>query len=322
MNVIASAFAFRPGCGSSLQLGSRSDREKQDIYIKNIIVALTSAKLHNPEDEVLLVTNEEPPSYCGVQLEQAGIEVKVIPYDDYVMPEKFVWSLAFFKLCALSYLAGQNYNKILLIDADTLTMEPFTELWQEMDHGIMLYPVNHSYMHHDRDDIRKDAVLLGYGGQGNVVHYGGEFVGGKKEDLSSFMEICKEIYMKVSDAGSKVRNNIGDETVLSIAAMVYKKQYPVTEAGAYIFRYWTKQHFYLVCTNTVYNPVCIWHLPEEKDRGLLLIYRYYCKHGRYPDKKKAAHMLGIHPAKRPAGLINLKGRLVRKMGNLRAGRNV
>lgn len=322
MNVIASAFAFRPGCGNSMQLGSKNDTEKQNIYIKNIIVTLTSAKLHNPEDEVLLVTNEEPPEYCREQLTKAGVTVRVIPYDDYVMPEEFAWSLAFFKLCTLQYLTGQEYQKILLIDADTYTVEPFTELWQEMDHGIMLYPVNHSYMHHDRDDIRKDAEQLGYGDQGNVIHYGGEFVGGKKEDLSVFMESCRGIFTKIENINYEVRNNIGDETVLSVAAMLYKKKYPVTEAGAYLFRYWTERSFYLVCSNTVYNPVCIWHLPAEKDKGFLLIYRYYMKHGRYPDKRKAAKMFGIYPAERPKGLASLQGRLMRKMSNRRAKRKL
>lgn len=320
MNVIASAFAFRPGCGNSMQLGSKNDKEKQDIYIKNIIITLTSAKLHNPEDEVLLVTNEEPPKYCCEQLKQAGVAVRVIPYNDYVMPEKFAWSLAFFKLCTLKYLAAQDYGKILLIDADTLTVEPFTELWQEMDHGMMLYPVNHSYMHHDRNEIREDAVLLGFGDQGNVIHYGGEFVGGKKEDMSVFLEICREVFAKIESINYDVRNNIGDETVLSVAAMLYKKKYPVTEAGAYLFRFWTERRFYLVCSNTIYNPVCIWHLPAEKDKGFLLMYRYYMKHGGYPDKKEAAKMFGIYPAERPNSLYTLKGRMMRKMSNRRANR--
>ncbi|MGN0326599.1 MAG: hypothetical protein ACI4DW_09810 [Lachnospiraceae bacterium] len=65
MNVIASAFAFRPNYGSSTQLGKKNDKEKLTIYIKNIVVSLTSAKLHNPGDEVMLVTNQEPPPWIA-----------------------------------------------------------------------------------------------------------------------------------------------------------------------------------------------------------------------------------------------------------------
>lgn len=83
---------------------------------------------------------------------------------------------------------------------------------------------------------------------------------------------------------------------------------------------WTERYFYLMCTNIIYNPVCIWHMPAEKDKGLLMLYRYYRKHGHYPDKKKAARLLGICPAKRPSNLVTLRGRAMRKMSNLRAGR--
>lgn len=62
MNVITSTFTFRRNCGNSTQLGEKTDLEKQNIYIKNVIVTLTSAKLKNPEDEVLWITDQEPPA--------------------------------------------------------------------------------------------------------------------------------------------------------------------------------------------------------------------------------------------------------------------
>ncbi|MGN0326598.1 MAG: hypothetical protein ACI4DW_09805 [Lachnospiraceae bacterium] len=228
--------------------------------------------------------------------------------------------MAFFKLCALTYLARQEYEKILLIDADTITVDAYSELWQEMEYGMMLYPVNHSFHHQARKEIREDAVRLGYGEEGNVIHYGGEFVGGNKATLTGFLTLCESVFHRMEENNFRVKDNIGDETILAVAAMLYKKKHSITEAGAYIYRYWTERRFYLVSSNTIYNPVCIWHLPGEKDKGLIILYQYYIKHGKYPDKKKTAHILGIYPAKRPSSLVGLWGRILRKQSNLRSGR--
>lgn len=320
MNVIACTFTFRRNYGNSTQLGEKSDMEKQNIYIKNVIVTLTSAKLKNPEDEVLWITDQEPPAGYKEQLEHEGVKVAVIPFDHYVMPEKYPWALAFFKLCALTWLSKQKYEKILLIDADTYTVEAYKDLWEEMEYGLMLYPVNHTFRHITRTEIREDAVSLGWGETGNVIHYGGEFVGARRQDLVEFLRLCETVCDRIREKNYAVHDNFGDETVIAIASMLYKKEHPLTEAGAYIYRYWTERYFYLVSTNTIYNPVCIWHMPAEKDKGLLMLYRYYRKHGHYPDKKKAAHLLGICPAKRPSNLVALRGRIMRKMSNLRASR--
>lgn len=318
MNLIMNAFAFHEKYGNSMQLGQKSDDEKLNIYMKNMVLSLTSAKHKNPEDEVMLVANMEIPAPFDKQLTDKGVKIKIVPFDKYTMPPEIPWSLAFYKLCALEYVSTkENYDKILMIDTDTITMENYGDLWQEAQYGLMLYPVNHTYNHRDRDIIRNTYKQLYPEAQENLVHYGGEFICGTKQVLADFLAECKKVYDRIEAADFKIHKETGDEAILSIAAIYYKKNHDFFEAGAYIYRYWTVYN-YLISTNTINNPVCIWHLPGEKDRGIIYVYDYYMKHGTYPSKEKAAHIFGIYPAKRPKTLLSFIIRVQRKLRSMKA----
>lgn len=319
MNVIASAFAFREDYGNSMQLTEKSDAEKINLYMKNIVVSLVSAKLKNPEDEVLLVTNRTIDNHYQSQLEAMKIKIVQVPFDKYEMPKKFAWSLAFYKLCALEYLSSQSdYEKILLIDSDTISMQSFGELWKEAENGLLLYSINHSYNHKDRNDIREDYQKLYPDEKRNIVHYGGEFICAERNELQDFMKICNSVYERIKERDFQVKEILGDEAIISIAAALYKEKSMIIDAGAYVYRYWTDDIFYLVSTNTVSNPVCVWHLPAEKDRGLLLLYNYFGKNNGFPETDKVLKILGLPKAKRPINIYNLMGRLQRKKSYLRS----
>lgn len=318
MNVIVNAFAFAKEHGNSMQLSGKSDGEKQSIYMKNIVVSLTSAKQQNPKDEVMLVTNANPSEPYYSMLKEAGVVIRLLPYENYCVPKHFAWSLAFYKLCVLDYLSKETeYEKILMMDTDTISMRSYEDIWQEAEYELMLYSVNHAYSHFDRQDVCSYLTKFFPKESGNVVHYGGEFVCAKREKLRDFMEECRSVYDVIMEKVELAAENMGDEVILSLAAMFYKRKHTVCEAGAYIYRYWTHKNFYLISTNTESNPVCIWHLPGEKDRGFLVMYGYFQKHGSYPSAKKAAKMFGIAPAKRPFNLDSLISRMERKKSNLR-----
>lgn len=319
MNVYVNAFAFKENYGASMQLEKKSDSEKTDIYLKNIIVSLVSAKRQNPQDEVLLVANMEvKPEYQAI-LDREQVRIRVVPFDKYEMPKDFPWALAFYKLKVLDYLAREcDYERILLADTDTVTMGSFADIWQEVDYGLMLYPVNHAFSHEHRDAIREDYRKLFPGENRNIIHYGGEFVCGRKEALQEFMSYCDLVYDKIKARDFSMMKNAGDEAILAMAAALYREKALLYEAGSYIFRYWTDEKYYLIATNTVNNPVTIWHLPSEKDRGMLVMYDYFMKNNTFPDREKAAEMFGIVKAKRPMNVDTIKGRLQRKKTYLRS----
>lgn len=317
MNVIANAFAFQEAYGNSMQLNKKKcDEEKRRLYMKNIVVSLISAKKQNPEDAVVLFTNTQPEEQYVKLLRENGVEIRELDFDAYNMPKQFAWALAFYKLKVLDYLAKDtDYEKILLLDTDTYTALPYTDLWNEVDYGLMLCPVNHTFSHEERDKIRMDYRKLYPGEEKNLIHYGGELICARRQELRKFMDCCEEVYRRIVASNYDVAENIGDETILAIAALHYKEAHPVLESGAYLFRYWTEKRFYLASTNWNYNGVCIWHVPSEKDRGMLLLFRYFQKHGEFPGRKKAATMLALPSEKRPLNYWTLKGRYLRWKSN-------
>lgn len=316
-NVICNAFAFKEAYQTSMQLGGRVDESMLAIYMKNIFVSLKSAKLNNPSDDVLLLTNcALPPEYERL-FARHQIQVRVIAFDSFVMPREFVWSLAYFKLCALKYVAERTeYDRCLLIDADTVTVRSLEELWEESDSGLLLFPVGHSFRHKDRQ-LLTDAYKRLYPGENlNIVHYGGEFVCAGRECLGRFVKLCEEVYNTVRDSGFAVSEYAGDELVLSVAAA---RMPGVIGAGAYVYRYWTEE-FYLVSTNTVSNPVAVWHVPAEKRDGFVYLYRYYEKHGAFPCADKIAAVMGIVKAKRPFNYYTLRRKLCGRLRSLKQAR--
>jgi len=86
----------------------------------------------------------------------------------------------------------------------------------------------------------------------------------------------------------------------------------IIAANAYMYRFWTGD-FYLVSTRTVSNPVCIWHIPNEKETGFLRMFAYYQKRKAFPSVEKSASMFGIVKAKRPFTWDTFMGRLIRKL---------
>lgn len=313
-NVICNAFAFKEDYLTSMQMGGKTDQKLLDIYMKNIFVSLKSARIQNPQDDVMLVTNADLPEQYQMLFKEHEIQVRIIPYDIFVMPKQFCWSLAFFKLCALHYLTGQTaYEHILLMDADTITMKSYEELWKEADYGVLLYGVGHSLNHHDRQLIMEDYHRLYPEGKSNIVHYGGEFICGRRTELQEFVKICLRVYNTMRDSGYNVSERTGDETVWSIAAAQFGS---IVNAAPYIYRFWTEE-FYLVSTVTVSNPVAIWHIPSEKKTGFVRMFYYYEKHGAFPDAERAAQMLGIVRAKRPFNRYTLANKIQGKLAAFR-----
>lgn len=313
-NVICNAFAFKEDYKTSMQMGGKTDGQLLDVYMKNIFVSLKSAKLHNPQDDVMLIANADVPKKYQMLFYEHGIKLQVIPYESFVMPKTFDWSLAFFKLCALEYLAERtDYEHILLIDADTITMHSYEELWEETDYGLLLYGVGHSMRHHDRTLIKADYRSLYPDGQDNIVHYGGEFICGSSEYMKRFVKTCRQVYNTMRESGFAVSERTGDETILSIAAA---QSDFIIDASPYVYRFWTEE-FYLISTVTVSNPVAIWHIPNEKKTGFVRTFEYFDKHGAFPKPEKAARMFGITAAKRPFNRYTMENKIRGKLARLK-----
>ncbi len=305
-NLIFGAFATLEGHreGDAANLGS-------DAYYCCIVVALCSAKACNPDCDVALVTNAPVPQPYAGQLEEGGVQVIDCPFDRFRVDADLEWSLAFYKLCALDWVVrNTDYRRCLLLDVDTYTQYPYTDLWREADEAVLLYQVPHAAGQPMTEAISRNYGAL-YGGEPVLTHFGGELICGSRQRLTDFVSECAAVYDTMNGQG--LRPHEGDEFITCAAA--YRSLLagrPVRAANAYIFRYWVGARFYFVSTNYCNDPVCIFHLPGGKNRQLRVLYRWYIKKGVFPPREKV-YRLCCFPAAHPPILRSIWVRILARL---------
>ncbi len=278
-NVICIPFAFKEGANSGINV----KKNAYDTYLKNACVALCSAKHYNPNCEVVFATNirkEEIPEQYISTFEEFGVSVLEIPFENFVFPNEYLWSLAFYKLCVLKYLSKKDYDCICYMDTDVYVQGSFDNIWNECDKSVLLYDINHGLSVKDYQIICEEMSLF-RGDKEYITHFGGEFFAASNKHARKFVEILECIYQKMMATGFVTTK--GDEFIVSLAAHEMKDR--VKNAGAYIYRFWTSARFRLVSTCYEYNPVTVLHMPNEKNRGILKIYNSYIKKGKIPKNK-------------------------------------
>ena len=68
---------------TGLNVGNKDRSKQKEMYLKNCCVALVSAKVHNPESDVALVTNIEVPQPYLTILQQSGVAVIQVPFEKF-----------------------------------------------------------------------------------------------------------------------------------------------------------------------------------------------------------------------------------------------
>lgn len=302
-NLVFNALAFKDGFQTSTQIENNS--KKFETYIKNSFVSLISCKLKNKDCDVFLLTNIDLPIKYKDLFEKNNIFIKKIAFDEFTLPKEFTWSLAFFKLNALKYaIDNLNYDNYLMLDTDTFITNSLDDLWSEAQNGILLYDLDHRISHPHRMEINTNFCKYNTTSK-SINHYGGEFIAGNREVLKRFTSSLHSEYIKMKNCND-LDKTLGDEFIISIAADDFKEE--LIRANRYIYRYWTSE-FYLVSTNYMNNAVDIWHLPQEKETGILWLYDYYIKNEKFPELISCAKKFDFPNYKMPLKkLIKIKYR--------------
>lgn len=265
--------------------------DAMDVYVKNAIVALVSVKIHTPEVICILNCNFEVPSDLKNVAEKAGIKIHMVPFGKYKSKEEFSWGITQYKFDSMDYVLQlmDDGDCMLLLDTDTVCTQDLTEIFKEAQSSLILYVVNHGYLQERRQDIIENYRKIYNLDQANVIHYGGEFFAGNKQYMEKLLYYCDAVIQAAHKTNDL--KPWDDEHILSIAIKHFWNE-SVYPASPYIFRYWTNQ-FYLVSTNYYYDPVKIWHLPAEKNYGMIALYEYFEKNHEFPSIKKMASMIGL-----------------------------
>lgn len=277
--LICIPFAYKREYNSGVNLSGGDS-----VYLKNALVALLSAKENNPNCDVAFATNLSEfdlPDLFKKMLRQYEIIVLNIAYDLFVFPQNYLWSLAFYKLCVMSYLAETDYDAICYMDTDVFVQGCLDPIWEECKNNIMLYDINHGLRTRDYQILIEEIEQF-TGERKYITHYGGEFFAASTPNAKEFARECLRVYNEMAER--KTITTKGDEFVLSLVADRMRTK--IKNAGAYVYRFWTGTDFRLVSTCYKYNPVLILHVPDEKEVGMLKLYRRISKTFSIPPKEK------------------------------------
>lgn len=285
--VIIVPYADKNGARGGVNV--RNAKDRRNIYLKNCCVTLLSAKHHNPDCDVALVTNIDVPQEYSALLERGGVLIWKEPFDRFCFGDQYAWSLAFYKLCALSRVFDtREYDAYCYLDADIYVQRSFTDVWRECKERILLYDTNyHLRVDYYRILLEEAHQLMGEE-IGLITHYGGEFFAANREQTAAYLRECHAVYEQMQ--AQDFTTTQGDEFITSIAAA--KLREIVKNASPYVWRFWTGE-FYLVSTCYRYELVAALHVLAEKERGLLKLYDRYISHGRMPSDRTAWRLLHL-----------------------------
>ncbi len=288
-SIIFVPFAYISDAQSGVNI-TTSGKQRIDLYLQNAAVALCSARYYNPNVTVALVTNMPlsniSPSLLSL-FDKRQIKVLQVPFDRFVFAKEYQWALAFYKLCALSYIVEQGFSKVAYLDTDVYIQGSFSPIWKECEESILLYDINHGLNTPDYqqilDEIKSFTHCVHF-----PTHFGGEFFAASLPLAQQFINQARTIYEKMKQQNFVTAK--GDEFIISVCASYLKPV--IKNAGAYIFRFWTG-FFYLVSTSYKYNAVIILHVPSEKERGMLTLFHNYISHNKVPSLQRVHKILHL-----------------------------
>ena len=304
--LICCSFAAKQGYKGQ---GDTIQHNASMTYLRNACVSCYSAKKYNPYCDVAFVHNlNHLPDEISAFLKQHGILDLHLPFDHFTFPPEYKWSLAFYKLSVLYHMAfDTEYQKVLLLDTDTIFLGNIDAIWSITEEQIMLYNVQHS-LELDVFQRRLEEYRQLYDSNSILPVWGGEFIAGSTVNLRAFVTLCEQVYHKMID--DSFVTQFGDEFITFCAAAQYSGK--IYDATPYIRRYWTTNLYYQVYTDHV---LClkILHIPNEKNDGFIRIYNTIQKTGDVPKKQVMFKILGLPSVKRPNYLRNIVYQLKRKV---------
>lgn len=280
-SIIYCPYAYEKNKNSGQNMSSLGNR--MEIYLKNASVALITAKYNNPLYTVAFVTNlkiDEIPTEFRKILESHEIEIMHIEYDSFIFTKDYLWSLAFYKLCALEHMLEKNYEYIIYMDTDVYVQGNFDSIIKECDQNILLYDINHGLNTKDYKILCKEVKKY-YRQEKYITHYGGEFFASNKENALKYLKELKKVYQNMLEFN--IVTTKGDEFISSISANSMKEI--IKNASPYINRFWTGCDFRLISTSYQWNRVLILHVPVEKEKGMVKIYDKYISKGKIPEDR-------------------------------------
>ncbi|HFF9301623.1 TPA: hypothetical protein ACGFCK_002130 [Clostridium perfringens] len=257
---------------------ANSKANKINIYYKNMINLFKTIEINKSNNNVKLIlfTNIDVP--IKFKDEFNSMNVKIIIRDNKHIPPKGyynMWQGTFFYLDAVDYFKEIMTKKdlLIMIDPDCLVTKDITPIVDSIKREKIVnyrveYPFEYSQNGLSRKEIKK-IIFEENNKDINTVFFGGEFYGfcGEKiHEVSSELE--KAWHISLNRFENKKEYFKTEEHIFTY--VFYKIGANSGVANKFLKRMWTAPDFNNIEKND--KDYIIWHLPAEKNRGLIKIY--------------------------------------------------
>lgn len=292
--------AFTPGTSSDA-FNVRGTHDPAMTYYRSIVAVLACARRWNPHTPLFLATTAPPPPETRASLDSIAVEVDLVPFDRRPPPGLTPrFSASLYLLDVLH--SARCRSDVLIIDPDCAVVRELPT-WPAGSVAAHLidYPADREINGLTQTQAQSlHAELFGE----RIVHparyYGGEALwvpSARLDELTQTLDEAHDFALARHRAG-RVPWFRTEEHLLTAAARVV----PFADLDG-VRRIWTARRYRNTRADDL--SLALWHVPAEKDRGLVALHRaatdptgWFWTEGPQAWRSRAARTLGILPSAR------------------------
>lgn len=271
------AIAFTPAPASqSPNLRRTNDDRAAAAYYRAIVVTFASIRRWNPEVELVLVSDVDAPEPFAGELRSINARTELVPFA-HRPPQNFwpIFNASLYSIDALQALAESSGagHRLLLLDPDIVCVGNLDPVLQGISGGTWLaYPIGIPQNEKSQGLSAIEAVELHLALDPTLteppVHYGGEIYGFTPEGATPVLERAEAAWeLALQNWKERRPHFVTEEHLLNYALRTVS----IVDASNIIRRIWTTPVYRTVSGGE--SDLLLWHLPAEKDRGMLALHR-------------------------------------------------
>jgi len=192
------------------------------------------------------------------------------------------WNTQFIILDVLDWLKEHvdDDDNIFILDSDIIFNKPLSpDIVNELrDHKALLYSIDYAHNHKINGLTRSELASIAKDlydefPANDFIYSGGEFVCCLGSEVVKIAELGRKYYLLCLERHKKMLPKFNEEAHL--LSFVYTLLgYKTHTANQFIKRIWTNRRYFSNIDGKE-SDLILWHLPAEKNRGFLRVFRSY-----------------------------------------------
>jgi hypothetical protein len=251
-------------------------QKSQEIYFMNISTCFVSIRKHNPDIGLQLYTNKNPPDKFVKGLRDIGVTIKITPFT-FIPPAE---NGNLFRGCFYIFDAIANMQEsTLFLDPDIICIRKID--LPEIQRAVPKEEIGFFYPGFSNEKkinglthneaIEKYNSLMGTS-YSPSRHIGGECIFLPISLRDSLMLDFRNYWLLATRETKSLKSSFltTEEHILSVISLKFSS----FSLNRHISRIWTTKTYRKVEGSHAIEGLTFWHLPSEKNRGLLDIFHF------------------------------------------------